>query len=152
MSPIRCFPSSPGWCSPEADRGHSVVSSTAGASFIARETTDMMPLHFLRSSDLRRAYCVAALAVVVSSCSSPPSPFQTELARCDAINFLPQRAACIDNAYGPRPVTPTKGTPSITPTIGATSITAPNPSPPASYVEPKATGAPIPLIPGTSVK
>lgn len=111
-----------------------------------------MLLPVVRNSHFQRACRVAVLAITVSGCSPPPGPLQTALARCNAINFLPQRATCIDNAYGARPVTPDKGAPSITPTNGAASITAPNLAPPVPYVEPKATGGPIPLIPGTSVK
>ena len=102
--------------------------------------------------DFHRACCVAVLAAAVSGCSPPPSPLQAALARCNALNFLPQRAACIDSAYGARPITPTAGTPSITPSNGATSTKAPNPAPSVPYVQPKATGGPTPLTPGTSVK
>lgn len=98
---------------------------------------------FLQSADLQRACGLAVLALALNGCSPPPSPLQTKLARCNAINFLPQRAACIDSAYTARPIAPTKGAPSMT---------APNPEPPVPYVEPEATDGPTPLTPGTSVK
>lgn len=111
-----------------------------------------MPLHFPRSSDFHRACGFAVLALALSGCSPPLSPLETELARCNAINFLPQRAACVDNAYGARAITPTKGTTSITPTSGATSNATRNPAPSVPYPQPKASGGPTPLAPGTSVK
>lgn len=109
-------------------------------------------IRFLRSADLHRACGLAVLVLALSGCSPQPSPLATELARCSAINFLPQRAACIDNAYGARSAPPTKGAPSFTVPNSAPSMTAPNSAPPVPDVEPKATGGPTPLTPGTSVK
>jgi hypothetical protein len=88
-----------------------------------------------------RTGLIVVVAAFLSACSAPPNPLQTELARCNAIGFLPERAACEDHAYAAL-----REGPAIT--SSATTSERPPLIPAATrYIEPEATDAPISLQP-----